>query len=94
MLVEASIVAHLRRMAPTFYIKGEGEVDAAYLSGNRFWPIEVKWTSQIRPKDLKQVLKYPNAVIAGRVRDVHEISGAPIVPAPVVLLRVSRPQAP
>lgn len=88
-LVEGSLVAHLRRAVPTFYIKAEGEVDAAYVRHGRFWPIEVKWTRQIRPKDLKQVRKYPNAIIAGRVRDAHEISGVPVLPAPVVLLRAS-----
>jgi predicted AAA+ superfamily ATPase len=89
-LVEASIVTHLRRAVQTFYIKAEGEVDVAYIRGNRFWPIEIKWTEQIRPRDLKQVLKYPNAVIAGSVREAHEISGIPVLPAPVVSLRLSR----
>jgi predicted AAA+ superfamily ATPase len=89
-LVEASMVSHLRRFAPTYYIKAEGEVDAAYIRDGRFWPIEVKWTGQIRPKDLKQVLKYRNAMIAGRVKDAHEIEGIPVLPAPVILLRLSR----
>jgi hypothetical protein len=83
-------VSHLRRFAPTYYIKAEGEVDAAYIRDGRFWPIEVKWTGQIRPKDLKQVLKYRNAMIAGRVKDAHEIEGIPVLPAPVILLRLSR----
>jgi len=27
----------------------------AYVKDNKFWPIEVKWTTQIRPKDLKKL---------------------------------------
>jgi predicted AAA+ superfamily ATPase len=61
---------HLRRQGPTFYIKAEGEVDAVRLlksgTGPRFQPIEVKWSTQIRTKDLKQIRKYPNGTVWGR----------------------------
>ncbi len=61
---------HLRREGPTFYIKAEGEIDAVRLSKNarglRFQPIEVKWTTQIRTKDLKQIRKYPNGAVWAR----------------------------
>jgi hypothetical protein len=64
----------------------------AYLTGELLIDGEVKWTKEFRPKDLKQVLKYPNALIAGCVRDEHEIAGIPILPAPVISLRLSRLQ--
>jgi len=88
--VEATPVTHLARGFPTFYIKANGEVDAAYLRDRRIWPIEVKWTTQVRPKDLVQVRKYRNALIAGRVRGSHRWEEVPVLPAPVVLLRVAR----
>jgi predicted AAA+ superfamily ATPase len=63
LLVETVVVNNFRRYYPTFYIKGEGEVDIAYIRKNKFWPIEIKWTAQLHPKDLKQILKYKNNLI-------------------------------
>ena len=62
-LVETAVISNIRRLYPTYYIKAEGEVDIAYIKDDKFWPIEVKWTSQMRPKDLKQIQKYPNGII-------------------------------
>lgn len=59
-LTESCVVSHIKRHYPTYYIKAEGEVGVAYIDQKKFWPIEVKWTNQLRPKDIKQVLKYPN----------------------------------
>jgi predicted AAA+ superfamily ATPase len=61
--VESCVAAHYHRFYPTYYIKAEGEVDVAYVHNNRFWPIEIKWTSQLRPKNLKQIMKYSNSRI-------------------------------
>lgn len=55
-LVEATVVTHFRRKYPTYYISAEGQVDLAYVDQNQFWPIEIKWTQQLRPKDLKQII--------------------------------------
>ena len=87
-LAEACVSTHLRRFFPTYYIKAEGEVDAAVVREGRFWPIEVKWTGQLRPKDLKQIRKYANGVIWGRVRTRHELQGVPVYPLPLALLRL------
>jgi hypothetical protein len=80
-------------VVPAYYIQAEGEVVAAYIRDGRFWPIEVKWTGQIRPKDLKQARKYPNALIAGRTRDARELAGVPVLPVPVVAIRLSARRA-
>jgi hypothetical protein len=88
-MIEACVVGHAHRHFPAFYIKAAGEVDLALVSGGRFWPIEVKWTTQLRPKDLKQVRAYPNGVIAARTRAAHEIDGVPVVPLPQVLVRLA-----
>jgi uncharacterized protein len=56
-LVEGCVASHYRRYFPTYYIKSEGEIDIAYVDKERFWPVEVKWTNQIRPNDLKQLAK-------------------------------------
>jgi predicted AAA+ superfamily ATPase len=88
-LVEATVVGHARRHFPSFYIKAEGEVDLAVVDGGTFWPIEVKWRTQTRPKDLKQIRKYPNGVVAAPVRRRRTLDGTPVLPLPVVLGRLA-----
>jgi len=59
LLVETTCINGFRRWFSTYYIKGtSGEVDIAYIKEKRFYPIEIKWTSQVRPHDLKQIRKY------------------------------------
>lgn len=85
-LVEAVAVTHAARFWPTYYIKAEGEVDLACIAGDRFWPIEIKWSKTIRPKDLKQLAKYPTGRILGRSKRVSEVLGLPAIPLPLALL--------
>jgi uncharacterized protein len=87
-LTEACVVTHYRRYYPTYYIKAEGEVDIAYVDQNRFWPLEVKWTKQLRPKNLKQIAKYPNGCILTRSRQHGHILGIPTEPLPLAILRL------
>ena len=87
-LVEASAITQVRRWYPTFYIKARGEVDIAYVSGKKFWPIEIKWAGQHRPKDLQQVAKYQNSRVFGRQRNFGKINGIPTEPLPWALLRL------
>lgn len=87
-LVEACAASLYRRHFPTFYIKSQGEVDIACVDGRGFMPLEIKWTEQIRPKDLKQIAKYPNGRILGKSRQYGEILGVPTEPLPLALLRL------
>lgn len=87
-LVEAVAVTQVRRRYPTFYIKARGEVDIAYVSKGRFWPIEIKWTGQLRPKDLRQAAGYKNSRVFSRQRGFGEIGGMPTEPLPWALLRM------
>jgi hypothetical protein len=87
-LVEACAVTHYRRYFPTYYIKAAGEVDIAYVHQSRFFPVEIKWTTQVRPKSLKQILRYPNGRILTRARQNGEIQGVPTEPLPLALLRL------
>jgi len=86
-LTEASVATHIKRFFPTYYIKGKGEVDIAYVDGKTFFPIEIKWTKQIRSKDLKQVVKYPNARIWSKSFQFGKINELPLEPLPIALLR-------
>jgi len=89
-LVEASTIAHARRHGPVYHVKGRGEIDLAYVVDGTIHVVEVKWTRQIRPHTLDEIRRFPNRVVAGRVRGRREIAGTPVIPAPVVLLRLSR----
>jgi len=93
-LVELCVVTHARRHFPCYYIKAEGEVDLALVADGRFWPVEVKWRRQVRPKDLKQVAKYPQGVIAAPTRGAHQLSGVAVIPLPVVLCRLAAGRLP
>ncbi len=87
-VAEACAVAHYHRVYPTFYIKAEGEVDIAYVHNGRFWPIEVKWTGQTRPKDVKQIAKYQNGIICGRHSRATSVNGIPVESLPLHLFRL------
>jgi hypothetical protein len=94
MLVEAVLVTHARRWFPTYYIKSEGEVDLAVVDEGTFWPIEIKWRTQSRPKSLKQIRKYPNGIVAARCRRPHRLEDTPVYPLPVVLCQLSAGRRP
>ncbi len=87
-LVEAAVVTHFRRHGPTFYIKARGEVDVALVRNGGFDPVEVKWTTQLRAKDLAQVATYPNGRVWARTRRPSVLQGLPVEPLPVALFRL------
>jgi predicted AAA+ superfamily ATPase len=89
-LVEACVTGHYRRYFPTYYIKAEGEVDIAYVDQNRFWPVEIKWSKQLRPKDLKQIAKYPNGRILSKGLQSGTIRGLRVEPLPLALFRLGQ----
>ena len=89
-LVETVAVAHFyRKYGKTYYIKGtKGEVDIAYLQDETFFPVEIKWTTQIRPEELKQVMLYKNSLILGRQRAPGRISHVQYLPLIKYLLEI------
>lgn len=88
-LVEACVASHYHRFFPTYYIKAEGEVDIAYVSQNKFWPVEVKWTQRARPKDLKQILKYKDGLILTKNATAGNLEGCRMLPLPLHLFHLS-----
>ncbi len=89
-LVEAIVVNHYRRLYPTYYIKADGEVDIAYIKNNKFWPVEIKWTNHVRPKDLKQIGKYKNSIILGKVHQSGLLQNIKIEPLPLALIHIGK----
>lgn len=88
LLVEGCVVNHYARFYPTYYIKSEGEVDVAYLDEGRFFPVEVKWTEQLSPSDLKQIMKYPNGIILTKQKEPGLIQHIPTLPVFQALLEL------
>lgn len=86
-LLELCVGAHYLQRFPTFYIKAEGEVDIAYVAGRTFHPVEVKWTGQVRTRDLKQLRKYPNSLLLSQSLS-DTISGVANEFLPLHLLRM------
>ena len=86
-LAEACTATHFSKRFPTYYIKSKGEVDIAYVDKKRFWPVEVKWTTQVRPHELKQIKKYPNGLILTKSKFPGEVFNIPTTPLPIELLR-------
>lgn len=91
-LVKSCVTTHYRRYYPTYYIKAEGEIDIAYLLDGRFWPIVITWTSELRPKDLKQILKYPNSKILTNTLRSGIIDHIRTEPLPQALWRLTDKQ--
>jgi hypothetical protein len=87
-LVESCVTTQFRQVAQTLYIKGRGEVDLAVMRAGGFEPIEVKWSGQIRPKDVAEVARFPNGRILARSRRYGEVHGVPTEPLPVALFRL------
>lgn len=81
-LVETVAVSHLRRhFGTTYYIKGnKGEVDVAVIQEGGFLPVEVKWTKQVRPEELKQIALYKNGLLLGKSRTPAMIGSVRYVP--------------
>ncbi len=81
-LAETATVMHFARLYDkTYYIKGDkGEVDIAYIEGKRFFPVEVKWSRNIRPEELRQIMCYKNGLILGRFPETRSMMGIPCVP--------------
>ncbi|MCP5102165.1 MAG: ATP-binding protein [bacterium] len=79
--VEATAVDHCKRWAPTYYIKGaKGEVDIAVVQGNRMYPVEVKWSRNIRPEDLKQIRNYKNGIVLTPMPEIRTVKDVTFVP--------------
>lgn len=85
-LAEGAAIALCRRKYSTFYIKAEKEVDLVYIKNGNMHPAEIKWTSQIRSCEIRQILKYPQGVILAKQRAVGKIENHPVIPLPLWLL--------
>lgn len=87
--LEAVMACHRARAGAVFYLKGKGEVDLAFYAGRALQLVEVKWTAQLRPEELKEIRRRGHGLIAARVPQRAEVDGIAVLPAAVVLLRLA-----
>jgi predicted AAA+ superfamily ATPase len=87
--LEGVFAAHVARFADVYYIKARGEIDVAWLDRRKLQLVEVKWTSHLRPEELKEIRRRGSGLIAGRVHRSTNFEGIPVLPAAVVLLRLA-----
>lgn len=85
--VEAAVVTHFRRKYKTYYIKNAGEIDLAYVVGRKIFPVEIKWTSQLRQKDLVSIAKYKEGIVAAKVDRIFRQGANLVLPIPILLMR-------
>jgi len=85
-LVEATTAAQFNRFLPSYYIKATGEVDLVIVIDKNFLPIEIKWTNQSRPNDLKQLQKFKKALLLAKNIEKIKSGNIQIYPLPLFLL--------
>ncbi|MHB1947539.1 MAG: ATP-binding protein [Gammaproteobacteria bacterium] len=79
-LVEACVASHCYRFGKVYYFKGQGEIDVIWVKGRNFQPIEIKWSNQIRPTDLKMLKQFKNSVILGKSQQSGMIDEIHLLP--------------
>jgi len=85
-LIEQTISSLFNRDRQTFYIKAEGEVDIAIVSGKKFLPIEIKNSLAIDRKDLKQILKYKNGIVGYAGFESRKFEHLTVIPIPALAM--------
>lgn len=81
-LVEAIVASHCYRNGKAFYFKGEGEIDVIWLKGKKITALEVKWSTQLRPADIKMLRNYKDHSLI-LTKNIHSGSFENIKTAPV-----------
>jgi|GEM_PF-3834297 len=52
------------------------------------WPIEIKWTNQVRPHEYKQIQKYSSARILVKPKHGGKVGNICLEPLPVALVEM------
>jgi len=85
-LVESTVINHFARREPTYYIKHpKGEVDIASVRQGKVYPLEIKWTSQLRQQDLKLVSQMQHGLVWANVPRQVDINGMMVEPLALAL---------
>ena len=87
-IVEGCVSSLFKRKYKIYYIKSEGEVDMAILSGKGFLPVEIKWREDLPRNELKQILKYKNGIIGYKGIQFGRYEQLYVLPIPILALFV------
>lgn len=78
--VEASVASNILRSNKTFYFKGQGEVDVITIKDNKIHALEVKWSEQVRPIDLKILKQFKNSFLLTKANNTGVIDNINCIP--------------
>lgn len=82
LLIEGIVASHYHRYYPSYYIKSKNEIDIAYIKDDQAWPIEIKWTNQIRPEDIRSIKQYPKGLLLTKLKKIGQIDQLKMLPLP------------
>lgn len=85
-LVESCVASHCHRVSATYYFKGRGEIDVLCLDSGRIYAIEVKWSQQVRPNDLKALAHFENAYVVSRKPNTYQQNNINYMPVSKFLM--------
>lgn len=78
-MVESTVATHCFRYGRAFYFKGQGEVDVIWLNNGTVEAVEVKWTEQVRPMDLKMLKQFHRGYLLGKQPQASRQGGLSIM---------------
>lgn len=79
-LVESVVASHCYRHGGAFYFKGQGEIDVISVVHDKVTAIEVKWTNQLRPMDLKTLKQFKHAIVLTKTFDTGHSDNVHFMP--------------
>ncbi len=88
-MVEAIVAGHCYRTGKVFYFKGQGEIDVIWLKAKEPIALEVKWTSQLRPMDLKNLKQFSHSTILTKSLSSGKMESIPSMPIYQFLYEIS-----
>lgn len=91
-LVEAVVASHCHRLEKTFYFKGQGEIDVIWLPKQLIQAIEIKWSEQLRPLDLKTLKQFKQGIILTKNPYHGNIENITSLPVYEFLISLDQPQ--
>lgn len=87
-IIEGVLASLCHRQHRTFYIKAEGEVDIAIVDGNKFLPIEIKNSPELKTAELKQIMKYKQGIVGYSGTEIGKFCQLDVIPIPMLAMMV------
>lgn len=90
LVVESVVASHCHRYGRAFYFKGQGEIDVIHIFNENVTAIEVKWTNQSRPVDLKTLKQFYKALVVTKTSHEGFSDGIQFMPIYQFLMEINQ----